>query len=200
VPALEPGEMDGHREVDAAGPELVVRWVAAGAADCATALPGSEVVVVDTQDARRFTVALHGAAVALLSLAYPTDIAEALAPLRFYVRFANLAPSLEPVSVKQVTCATPFGAFENAGYGVLAMSPNDMADYFSAAVTIGETSFTTTPVVCDGTTEILRGPEYEFLGGTSVSFFVFEDEESRLRLTDCPDDSTARCVPLLLNE
>ncbi|MEM7137713.1 MAG: hypothetical protein AAF500_14110 [Myxococcota bacterium] len=191
---LSPGQVEAQVEVRIATGS-VLRWVAAG--DCGEPDADSEDVSLDLEDlSKRHTAVVFGVG-ELETLIYETDPVSELSPGRFYVRFFHGVLDVEPLDSKQVDCATPVAAFENVEFGTLGFSPNNMATFFSASVSTGMDSFSTTVVLCENMNEIYR-QDYSFMGGRSVSFFARGDGDGvpyQVTICDDADRGAARCEP-----
>lgn len=190
---LAPGEVEPHFEVRVDGDSLL-RWV--DGSTCAPLAEGATDIPLVLNDAERYTAVAFGDD-SLQTLVYESDPVAELSPARFYVRFFHGGLNLDPVDSKQVACSTPVAAFENVRFGTLGFSPNNMATFFSAAVSTGMDSFSTTVVVCENMNEVFR-QDYVFVGGRSVSFFLRGDGDAvPHQVTVCEDDDVgaARCGP-----
>ena len=192
--ALAPGEVEPHANVSIAR-NSVLRWVEEDRCDQTT--PIAQDLLLTLEDAgRRHTAVLFGDD-ALETLVYPSDAVDELLSNRFYVRFFHAALNVEPLDTKQIACSTPVAAFENVEFGTLGFSPNNLDTFFSASVSTGMDSFSTTLVVCENMNEIYR-QDYSFLGGRSVSFFLRGDGiDAPYEVTICDDDDRGapRCEP-----
>lgn len=192
---LAPGDMEPHRPL-AVAPGSMIRWVEGN--DCAMVAPGTLELPLGIVGTNRHTMVYYGPPDALTLDIYESDVVGTVEPTRFYTRFFHAGVDAGVLNVGQVNCNVPFSAFENVDYAMLGNSPNNMATFFSAAVTAGQTSFSTTIVLCDGTNEVLSFP-YTFPGGEVISFFLHGDGDgSPYRVTDCSDGASVsdRCIPL----
>lgn len=197
--ALEAGTAAPHREVSV-WPSSMLRWIEGD--DCTAAAAGVADTAL-TPLAVRQTAIVFGDTSLEVNV-FETDTGLELLSRRFYSRFFHGGVGLDNVDLKQrfnpmsIGCAAPLAAFENVPYGELGFSPNNSSTVFSASVSSGSDSFSTTPLVCDGMTEVYATMQpFEFPGGRVTTFFFFGNGSSTpYRVTACDDASETLCTPL----
>ncbi|MEM7137715.1 MAG: hypothetical protein AAF500_14120 [Myxococcota bacterium] len=189
---LPAGEVQSHF-FRSLRPGEQLRWITG--TDCTVPAPGTTDVELAVVPERQ-TVVLYGNTT-LETEIFGSDVVPALDPGRFYVRFFHGATGLGVVETTQVQCGFLFPAFTDTDLGELGFSPNNQDTFFSASVTIGQDSFSTTILVCDDTFSVVYSTPYEFFGGTQVTFFLRGDSPP-YQVTACDDADPVgtRCAPI----